>query len=1284
MASITNQPAQMTGLNGYEVKPVVTIGETISGSQGEYIAPGILDGIGAFELDENTVRVLANHELTSGSGYAYTLENGTELTGARVSYFDLDKNTLEVVDAGLAYDTIIDRAGEIVDEASDLDFEGLNRFCSSHYIAANQFGEGFGFVDGIYFTGEETYGGTEFALDVATDTLHAVPWLGKAAWENVTQIDTGNSEDVAILVGDDREAAPLLLYIGEKDTNTDAGFLERNGLVDGSLYVWVPDGEVDDTEGEEDPDSNPDPAGFSGTGNSLSGEFVEIDYYRPDLAGMVEDTDGDGSIQDEFGYDELGFATQAQQDLLAEQAGAFQFSRPEDIATNPMDGTEAVLASTGREDRFPSDVWGTTYTVDTELGDLNNITSELTIIYDGDDAGNGQFPHPDFGLRSPDNLDWADDGHIYVQEDGSTDLFGLESGEEASIWKINPTTGELTRVAEMDRSALPGEPIPQTDSAPEEIGAWESSGILDVSELFNRDNGNFFLFDVQAHGLRDGVIAEEDLVQGGQLAFLMEIPEPSSESVPYTHAHNDYEHPFPLLDALSYGFISVESDIWLYPDDNENLRVAHDPVEDPTTLPTLEELYLDPLQDLKEEFDNGGVYADGTPLTLLIDIKSEGLSTYQRLHEVLGEYQEESPGLFTTYTQDETGNYTITPGAVTPIISGDRPREFMESQEVRYAGYDGRKDDIGTDIDPGFMPLISDNWNNFFSDELAWDGIGTIPEDTEAELNRIVSEVQGEDKIFRFWNLPQDAPSVWGPLLEAEIDLINTDNLAGLSTFIQSQLETEVEVEPVDGILEVWEDASIDYALVVAHRGGYYENGVTTLPENSLATIEQAIDEGVEMVELDVWKTEDGEYVIIHDQTVDRTTTGSGRVDEFTLEELKELNLIIEDTGEVTSEKIPTLEEALEAVDGEILFNVDIKLPVEELVNVMNIAREMGVDEQIVIKNPVNNDEQLEAVQNTLSQLPFPVQFMPIIDDNLVSDPEFIVKVFEEFQPDAAEMLVRPQGDSQELTEDGGFLFSEDVQAIASEYDVRLWINTLFANPEISDNGFINGFRTDVLALTEPDEVFGFWVDAGASILQTDEPLLAVDYLEEIGERSLELEGTDDNDLLIGLQSNDTIAGLQGNDEIVGLDGDDILRGDANSRSPGGSSGGNDTINGGAGDDQIGGKAGDDELLGGIGNDSIWGDDGDDLLRGGSGDDVLTGDDFSGGEGVDTFILAMGEGTDTITDFEIGVDLIGLAEGLTFDALSFTGSSILLNEETLAVLNGIDTTTLTEDDFTSV
>jgi len=326
-----------------------------------------------------------------------------------------------------------------------------------------------------------------------------------------------------------------------------------------------------------------------------------------------------------------------------------------------------------------------------------------------------------------------------------------------------------------------------SDTVPSE----DFDGVIDYMAIKNGDEFEVESNEIVVNDLTD--LASDHYPVTTTFSVSSSVPTPREEALPNTHAHNDYEHQYPLLDALSKGFVSVEADIWLYPDDNDNLRVAHDPVEDPMILPTLEELYLDPLQELKEQFDNGGVYADGTPLTLLVDIKSEGLSTYQRLDEVLAEYEAESPGLFTTYTQDESGDYTVTPGAVTPIISGDRPREFMESQEVRYAGYDGRKDDIGTDTDPNFMPLISDNWNNFFTDELAWDGIGEIPEDTEAELNDLVSDVQAEDKIFRFWNLPQDSPNVWEPLYEAGVDLINTDNLEGLSTFIESQLEGKLD-----------------------------------------------------------------------------------------------------------------------------------------------------------------------------------------------------------------------------------------------------------------------------------------------------------------------------------------------------------------------------------------------------------------------------------------------------------------------------------------------------------
>ncbi|MEM9007183.1 MAG: bifunctional metallophosphatase/5'-nucleotidase [Cyanobacteria bacterium P01_F01_bin.86] len=181
-----------------------------------------------------------------------------------------------------------------------------------------------------------------------------------------------------------------------------------------------------------------------------------------------------------------------------------------------------------------------------------------------------------------------------------------------------------------------------------------------------------------------------------------------------------------------------------------------------------------------------------------------------------------------------------------------------------------------------------------------------------------------------------------------------------------------------------------------------------------------------------------------------------------------------------------------------------------------------------------------------------------------------------------------------------------------------------------------------------------------------------------LGENSLggnngtdELVGDEADNILLAFGGDDTAAGGLGADVIEGGDGDDVLRGDLNSRNSQVGIGDDDIISGGAGNDRIGGKGGNDTLLGDEGDDQIWGDDGDDLLRGGLGNDTLTGDDNSGGAGVDTFVLAAGEGTDTITDFEVGTDFIGLADGLTADQLSFSGNAIQLGDETLAVLTGV-------------
>ncbi|NUN65071.1 hypothetical protein HCU40_09965 [Pseudanabaena biceps] len=503
----TAQPAQTIGLGGYTIDPLFTVGDKI----GTYVPPGILDGIGATSLNDTTVRLYVNHELGNTAAYKYTLANGTQLSGARVSYFDVDKRTFQIVDSGLAFNTIVNRAGNVVSSSAvysaanvnGLDTpSGLNRFCSAALFEANQFGAGNGLVDKIYFANEES--GTsaseasEYALDVKTNTLYAVPWFGRAGFENVTEINTGTTTKVAFLIGDDRSPAtgvPLTLYVGDKVAGS-SNFLERNGLSGGKLYVWVAN------------DSTiKDPRQFNGNNASVNGKFVEIDQYDVTKAGQA-------------GYDSLGFVTQAKQDSLAFAAGAFGFVRVEDVSTNPKDGTQVAFNATGNSSLFGGqDSWGTTYRIDVDFNDIaaGNIVGKVDILNDGNVT-------KDTGARSVDNLNWAGDGKIYLQEDPAFSGFAQTTKIANSIFSLDPTNANpsstVTRVATVDRSAA-GLPATQTDSAPTDLGSWETSGILDVSKLFGNQGGQILVFDTQAHSLKDGNIASQNLAEGGQLAFLI-------------------------------------------------------------------------------------------------------------------------------------------------------------------------------------------------------------------------------------------------------------------------------------------------------------------------------------------------------------------------------------------------------------------------------------------------------------------------------------------------------------------------------------------------------------------------------------------------------------------------------------------------------------------------------------------------------------------------------------------------------------------------------------------
>ena len=121
------------------------------------------------------------------------------------------------------------------------------------------------------------------------------------------------------------------------------------------------------------------------------------------------------------------------------------------------------------------------------------------------------------------------------------------------------------------------------------------------------------------------------------------------------------------------------------------------------------------------------------------------------------------------------------------------------------------------------------------------------------------------------------------------------------------------------------------------------------------------------------------------------------------------------------------------------------------------------------------------------------------------------------------------------------------------------------------------------------------------------------------------------------------------------------------------------SIIGTAGEDNLQGTAANEFIASGAGNDILVGGAGNDTLAGGAGIDVMTG-----GAGADTFYLDPTASEDTVTDFELGSDRLGLAAGLTFEELSFAGNDIQRGDAVLMTLTGVDTTNLTADNFETI
>lgn len=270
-------------------------------------------------------------------------------------------------------------------------------------------------------------------------------------------------------------------------------------------------------------------------------------------------------------------------------------------------------------------------------------------------------------------------------------------------------------------------------------------------------------------------------------------------------------------------------------------------------------------------------------------------------------------------------------------------------------------------------------------------------------------------------------------------------------------------------------------AVVVAHRGCWRE-----APENSLAAIEVCARLGVDMVEIDIRETADGVLVLMHDDTLDRTTILSGPVSDYTYSELSGARLREGAGGpeaQLTAEAIPTLQEALLAADGEMLINLDIKETLYD--EALRIIASAGAEDRVLFKMRAAPDDP--ALTGALFQGRAP--FMPILvqcndqsrDRFCADDLGDVALLYDGFDPVAFEVV---------FTDDAWL--TEDSRSIAAG-GAPVWVNTLYES--------ISGGRHDDDALSDPDALWGTLLDAGVTIFQTDRPALLMKYLQERGLR---------------------------------------------------------------------------------------------------------------------------------------------------------------------------------------
>ena len=284
----------------------------------------------------------------------------------------------------------------------------------------------------------------------------------------------------------------------------------------------------------------------------------------------------------------------------------------------------------------------------------------------------------------------------------------------------------------------------------------------------------------------------------------------------------------------------------------------------------------------------------------------------------------------------------------------------------------------------------------------------------------------------------------------------------------------------VEQILNEIANPKSKYVVVIAHRSDWRH-----YPENSLAAMEGAIAMGVDMVEIDVQRTADGVLVCCHDSSVDRTTTGKGKIKELTADYISTLKLKTEQG--ITDYGVPTLAEALELCKDRVLINIDKGYNYYDQILQMLVERDMV--NQVLIKS----SKDASVVAETFAPYTTNMLYMPVINYNAKSWGKH-AEIFNSYITSNLDVV------AYEICWDGTLEGERKIFKKVLDSGARLWVNTLW---DSLCGGKGHSFKDDNALNGNAEKIYGTLLKRGVTMIQSDRPQQLLDYLQSKGRHTL-------------------------------------------------------------------------------------------------------------------------------------------------------------------------------------